>query len=424
MDAPVQNTRHYDAAPHAGVASAEHFRATEGGSVRAAAPGIGVGPAQAVPLTPRVLLVGPFANKADSGGGVGAFLRNLRESALGRRFRFIAFSTQRPPKPVPRRDGGYETLLRAGLRHALASAAVTVFHVVSFPWIVLFKRASIVQIHSSSYWTFWESACYVFWGRLLGRRVVLRYGGAAPGFFEGGSWLARRIIRVTLSLCHRVIVQSQSWKRFFAEWTDSRKLIVLPNSVDPDEYAWDREYERGTKTVFFLGGNEAFRKGLKDVVAVVEPVVAKAPNVVFHIVAEFESVLPMIPDAVRGRVRFDHKVEGRSKYEAYRNADLYLLPSYGEGFPNALLEAMAAGLPVIVTPVGAVPEVVQEPENGFIVQPGDREAITDRIIRLARDPALCRRMGDENRRKVRRDYDRDSVFRRLGAVYDEFLTRA
>ncbi len=369
----------------------------------------------------RVLLVGPFANSVDSGGGVGAFLRNLRESQLGKRFSFQTFSTQRPPKPVPRRDDSYGNVLRAGFWPAIYSAAVTLYHVLLFPWVVLVSRARIVQIQSSSYWTFWESACYVIWTRLLGRKAILRYGGAAPKFFQSGSHSAKFVTRVVLRLSHRMIVQSQSWRRFFADWTDEERLFVLPNSVDPAEYAWERDFDRDTRTVFFLGGNEAVRKGLKDLVAIVEAVVGKAPNTRFHIVAEFESVLPMIPARARDHVRYDHKVDGAEKYRAFQEADIYILPTYGEGFPNALLEAMAAALPVIVTPVGAIPEVVEEDVNGFIIAPGDREALIDRIVRLAEDRSLCRRMGEENRRKVQRCYNRDSVFAQLEGLYEALL---
>ena len=82
----------------------------------------------------------------------------------------------------------------------------------------------------------------------------------------------------------------------------------------------------------------------------------------------------------------------------YPQSDIFLLPSHGEGFPNSLLEAMAAGLPVVTCPVGAIPEVVQPGVHGFLNPPGDADALARDVLTLANDPALRARRRAGRRR--------------------------
>jgi glycosyltransferase involved in cell wall biosynthesis len=104
-----------------------------------------------------------------------------------------------------------------------------------------------------------------------------------------------------------------------------------------------------------------------------------------------------------------------------RHADVLLLPSRGEGFPNSLIEAMAAGMAAVVTPVGAVPEIVAE--GGALVVPvGESAALAGAIERLVRDPGLRRRLGREGREIVRRCYTA-AALPRLSDAYAQLLHR-
>jgi glycosyltransferase involved in cell wall biosynthesis len=85
----------------------------------------------------------------------------------------------------------------------------------------------------------------------------------------------------------------------------------------------------------------------------------------------------------------------------FKRADVFVLPTYAEGTPISMLEAMAAGLPVVSTPVGGIPDVVEDGVEGFIVKPGDVEALADRLARLINDPERRRRMGRRAQDKVR-----------------------
>jgi glycosyltransferase involved in cell wall biosynthesis len=98
-------------------------------------------------------------------------------------------------------------------------------------------------------------------------------------------------------------------------------------------------------------------------------------------------------------------------------SEVFVLTSDHEGFPNVLLEAMAARLPVVTTPAGDSPEVVQNGRTGFVVALGDKEALVERIVRLADSAELRRRLGEAGRKRAEELYGSEHLAERLLAVY-------
>jgi glycosyltransferase involved in cell wall biosynthesis len=89
----------------------------------------------------------------------------------------------------------------------------------------------------------------------------------------------------------------------------------------------------------------------------------------------------------------------------YAAADVFCLPTFAEGLPIVLMEAMATELPVVTTPVAGIPELVEDRVTGRIVAPADAEGLADALEELARDPKLARRLGAAGRQKVLEDFD-------------------
>jgi sugar transferase (PEP-CTERM/EpsH1 system associated) len=105
-------------------------------------------------------------------------------------------------------------------------------------------------------------------------------------------------------------------------------------------------------------------------------------------------------------------------------ADLFVLSSVSEGVPMTLLEAMAAGLPAVVTDVGGNREIVVPRETGFVVPPQSPTALADAIVKIMRDPAMAQRMGEASRRRVEADFDVRQVVARYQALYCKLLGRS
>ena len=105
-------------------------------------------------------------------------------------------------------------------------------------------------------------------------------------------------------------------------------------------------------------------------------------------------------------------------------SDIFVLCSQWEGLPRAIIEAMLAGLPVVATRVGGVPELVDHGVTGFAVPPRDPEALAAALRKLLDDPELCRRMGKAGQKKALQDFSLERMLYETQAVYEELLLKS
>ena len=112
---------------------------------------------------------------------------------------------------------------------------------------------------------------------------------------------------------------------------------------------------------------------------------------------------------------------GDDKTRAFQTADVYCLPSYAENLPVSILEAMAARLPVVGTPVAGTPEEIIEGETGFMIEPGDRPEMAERLVRLLKDPELRAQMGAAGRLRAEAHFDNEVVCTRLIGLWREAI---
>ena len=103
--------------------------------------------------------------------------------------------------------------------------------------------------------------------------------------------------------------------------------------------------------------------------------------------------------------------------------DIYVQPSLEEGFGMAALEAMAAGLPVVATAVGGVPELVEDGRTGWLVPPSDTAALTDRLRALLLDPMLQQSMGIAGQARARATFSSERMVAKISEIYDEIIMR-
>ena len=253
--------------------------------------------------------------------------------------------------------------------------------------------------------------------------------GEIDVFWATGSRLRRHLIRRTLDLADITSVQSKKLRDITAAFT-SRPVVAVYNGVDTDEMNDPTASAPGGKagddhavtilTVGVLGK----RKGYFDLLEAARRLCSQRPEVRFVFVGggEVDVFRAQVREmGLEECVRVLGQVSDAQRISCLFEADVFALPTYAEGQPIALLEAMAAGLPVISTPVGSIPEVVG-PENGRLIQPGDVDALCEIILELASSPTLRRKMGRRNADEAREKYSVKRTMEEIGLVYERLLS--
>ncbi len=284
------------------------------------------------------------------------------------------------------------------------------------------RRPDLLHVHLSSHTSFYRKAALVSMARRMGVPVLLHLNASDLEEFVASSRVHAAAVRRVFDRAAAIAVVSQSWARVVAKLTSNPRIGVVPNPVAVDRFAPAAGNDRpppATPTVLFLG-RIGERKGTDDLLDAAARVAIDHPRVRFVLAGDGEL------DGARQRARrlgiealisLPGWVRGEAKLELLRRADVYALPTFREGLPVALLEAMAAGLPVVSTPVAGIPDAVEDGVNGFLVPPGDVAALADAIATLLGDQGQRQAMGARNRERARERFDVSVVAAQLEAIY-------
>jgi len=116
-------------------------------------------------------------------------------------------------------------------------------------------------------------------------------------------------------------------------------------------------------------------------------------------------------------------VSGDDKKKLLETGDIYALPSYNEGLPVSILEAMSWEIAVISTRVGGIPELVRDGTDGILINPGDVTALSQALMRLGKDKEFRQQLGRAARSQVETSYSRENVMPQLEAIYQSLISR-
>lgn len=364
-------------------------------------------------LRPKILVFGPI-QPLQVACGVSSAIRAFAGSRVRDHYDIELISTFRTPRE----------------RKLFERLAYGVWLVVKTAQRMVSARAVLADIHAVSDRSLLSHAAVMFGARLAGRPALLRiHGGDFDRVFDNASGFQRRLIRFILNSATRVVVLSDGWRSRIAAIEPRAAVEVIPNPVDCRAYERlaDRP-PRPTRRILFLA-NFCERKGHFDALKAIARLAHEFPDVVLALGGDDRD--PGTRDQlereagrldIRDRIEFLGTVSGESKDKAVRDADVLILPSHTENMPVSLIEGMAAALPVIATTVGAVPEMIEDGETGFLIAPRDSEGLADRLARLFRDPALGRKIGQQAQNHARATWDADVLAERTVALYQKLTT--
>ncbi|HBA67258.1 MAG TPA: hypothetical protein DCZ48_13975 [Methylococcaceae bacterium] len=287
---------------------------------------------------------------------------------------------------------------------------------VRFLSMLVTDQIALLHLHVARRNSFWRKAIFMqlaFWARCP--VLIHLHSGGFPAFYEDEcGYLKKALVRYFLERASALIVLTESWKDAYAQFRP-RKLVVVPNFVALQPL--NKEPDR--PTLVFLG-RLTQEKGFFDLLNAIALLQNRYPDLLVRICGEGDFII--IKELLRqlnilNLVRLEGWVDGDLKRQMLCNASVFVLPSYVEGLPMGVLEAMSCGLPVIATRVGGIPDIIEHEVNGILVESGHPKELADQIARLLSDTAFRKRLAVAGRQTIKQRYSVEAVLPSLENLY-------
>jgi glycosyltransferase involved in cell wall biosynthesis len=359
----------------------------------------------------KVLLIGPVPGPP---GGVASVVEAILASPLRQEYGISVLDTAQKKRLRYNPDVP-----------GLLSPFYTIFHLLKLGYLLHAEQPEVVHVQSCSGLGFLRDSLFVVVARAGRTKIVCHF----HGMWRRQSPLCRHRVlksyfRWIMRSVDTLIVLSPRFVSDFDRVIPQTKKCVVPNFASPFTLA-DRRSPSEMGVLFV--GRLSRKKGIYDLVQAAialqdEPAIHFRLAGLEETPADKDRILSELRDhALQDRVSLAGHVQGRRKAELFACSDVLVLPSYTEIFPMVVLEAMAAALPVIATPVGGVADMVMDGVNGFLVPPGEPELLAERIRYLLHHPRRREEMGQNNLRRFNQEYSLDVNINRIRQIYGSLL---
>ncbi len=284
------------------------------------------------------------------------------------------------------------------------------------------RKIKIVHIHSASNFSFRRSVWFLELAKLFGKKVIMHIHG---GGFEKYYNTKPECIAKQLNKADCVVALSKQWNDFFSMQVGIKRVVTINNVVPKATIIPQRK--QTPLHVLYLGLiNE--KKGVYDLIeAIGSHASVFVGNVVVHLAGKGnENDISRMDELIvryclQQTVVFEGWVAGDQKNSLLEESSVFILPSYYEGLPISILEAMAAGMAILATKVGGIPSIVTEGENGLLFEPGDIEQIADSLEQLLLNRQLRCAMGEKSLQMITQFFP-DAVENQLENLYRQILS--
>lgn len=319
----------------------------------------------------------------------------------------------------------YETfnhLESANQRGKVSKVTTFIKSIFKLIYYILFKSIKVVHIHGASYGSFVRKSIYILICKTLRVRIIYQiHSGEFPEFYKKYNFCG--YINFILKQADCLVVLTNSWRAFYQQIINPSKIQVLNNIVSPPEGKFVSKCSSYPIKILYLGVITE-KKGIYDLVSVIyENKEIFKDKIILHIggVGESDKLTELISQhEVEDIIEYKGWVKGEEKDSLIRESSIYILPSYYEGLPISILEAMSYGKPILATNVGGISEIVKNEFNGLLFNPGNKDAIKNAILTLTNDLILLDKMGN-NSLSIVKDYYPEAVIPQLTYIYTDLL---
>ncbi|MDO8241146.1 MAG: glycosyltransferase family 4 protein [Candidatus Moranbacteria bacterium] len=270
-----------------------------------------------------------------------------------------------------------------------------------------------------------------FLSMLLKRKYGLPYivslrGSDVPGYSERfglAYYVFTPIIKYVWKKSDAVISNSIGLKELALKAKPDQEVGVIFNGIDIENFKPDASKKPADRFIITPGASRVTkRKGLDFLIKAVAQLLPKYPQIFLKVMGdgdEKENLTAMVAEmGLEKNIQLIGRVPREETTPYYQEASLFVLPSFNEGMSNAMLEALASGLPIVATDTGGTKELVTEGQNGLVIEMGDADDMAEKIEKVISNPELCAKMGQESR-KVAETMSWGSVARQYFELYQK-----
>ena len=230
-------------------------------------------------------------------------------------------------------------------------------------------------------------------------------------------------VREFLGNCRSVVVLGEHYRDSIQSICPGAPVEIVHNAVELPDRTTDLN-NTGNRILFL--GVLIRRKGVEDLLRAFAIAKLKKWRLVLAGSGPEEESLKKLAQelGIADRTDFPGWIDGERKRELLEFSQILALPSYNEGLPIAILEAMSFGLPVISTTVGDIPACIRNGENGILVSPGDTDALARALSVLTSDEKMWRKYSRNARNTIEADFDENHFYRQISAIWRKSISES
>jgi glycosyltransferase involved in cell wall biosynthesis len=259
--------------------------------------------------------------------------------------------------------------------------------------------------------------------KIFRKKIIVHFRGGSLSLNEDVNLFQKEIIGKIICMANRIIVLGKEEKKFLNRFykAENIKIVALPNAVEIPKLDIKEKHSLindDQLNIIYIGRIDK-DKGLEEIVKTLRNIDDKV-NFQFQIAGagpDLEWFISRCNDEIENKFTYLGVLDHLQKKSFYKKSYIFLLPSYFEGLPNSLLEAMSFGVVPVVTPVGSIPEVVCDGENGFLVPVNDYKSISEIITKLYYDRRLLEKVGNSAFTSIMNKYSLQKYILNLNNIY-------
>lgn len=284
----------------------------------------------------------------------------------------------------------------------------------------LIKKQDILHVHMSADNSFYRKAVFIRKAYREKKKIIIHMHGSTFDLFykERCNETQKQEVKEIFRMADKVIALSEDWKDFLAAYIcEADKIEVIHNAVKMPE-PYEKDYTN--QNMLFLG-ILGHRKGTYDLIEVLPEIFEKYPKA--HIYFGGDGERARTEQLCREKGILDHVtflgwVRGAEKEKYLRECSIYVLPTYHEGMPMSILEAMSYGMAVVSTYVGGIPHLIESGENGLLCEAGDKVLLRESLEKLLENQGNRELLGQKAAEKIRDAFNVQRSIEKVLALYE------